>query len=220
VQRSIQPARVNRVQASATITDPQTKISFAEEIDGLQCLGAGCREKKIAFINVKIYSVALYAKADRAAEALASGKTLLSGNFEKMLVIKLARKVDGPTFWNALNDALIPRIAQIATNQATAEDDDGNFMAEVAEAAEVKEEQARDAAEDLGAQVSGQNLDNGAEISLRWMPGGLLRMSINGGQESIHNSNELCQALFDVYLGEHPVSPGALQAFDAGAARL
>ena len=102
-------------------------------------------------------------------------------------------QVDGPTFWGALNEAVMPRIAQIATDQATAEDEDGNFMAEVAEAAEVNEEEARDAAEELGDWIQGQNLDNGTEVCLRWSPNGVLRASVNGGEETSYSSNELCQ---------------------------
>ncbi len=52
----------------------------------------------MAFINVKVYSVALYVEPNGAAAALSSGKTLLSGEFQKMLVIKLARKVS-PRPW-------------------------------------------------------------------------------------------------------------------------
>lgn len=87
----------------------------------------------------------------------------------------------------------MPRIAQIATDQATAEDDQGNFMAEVAEAAEVKEEEARDAAESLGRFLSGQTLGNGTEVMLRWTPGGLLRASAGSGVEETYSSSELCQ---------------------------
>ena len=38
---------------------------------------------------------------------------------------------------DALNEGVKPRLARIATDAATAENDDGNFMSDVAEAAEV-----------------------------------------------------------------------------------
>ena len=103
------------------------------------------------------------------------------------------RQVDGPTFWGALNDAVMPRIAQIATDQATAENEDGNFMSEVAEAAEVNEELARDAAQKLGEWIQGQSLDKGTGVHLRWLPSGILRANVDGGEETTYASNELCQ---------------------------
>ena len=39
---------------------PWTKVAFPDELAGLKCVGAGVREKKVAFINVKVYGVALY----------------------------------------------------------------------------------------------------------------------------------------------------------------
>jgi hypothetical protein len=55
-----------------------------------------------------------------------------------------SRGVDGPgqvdskSMVEALEAAVKPRLARIATDAATAENDDGNFMSEVAEAAEVR----------------------------------------------------------------------------------
>ena len=100
------------------------------------------RQKKIAIINVKVYAVAMYADAEQCVSALAGGSSLLDGKFHKALLVQLVRNVDGKTFWEALDEALVPRIREIATNMATAEDAQGNFMATVAEAAEVAEEAA------------------------------------------------------------------------------
>lgn len=66
-----------------------------QEVGGLACLGAGVREKKVAFVGVKVYSVALYVDAAAASAALVAGKTLLEPSVDKMLSIKLARKVRG-----------------------------------------------------------------------------------------------------------------------------
>ena len=55
----------------------------------------GVREKKVAFIGVKVYSVALFVDQAGASAALKSGKSLLTGEFEKLLSIKLAMKVGG-----------------------------------------------------------------------------------------------------------------------------
>eukprot|EP00873_Tetraselmis_striata_P017174 jgi/Tetstr1/437438/TSEL_026119.t1 len=215
-----EPVRRSRVAVRAEVVDGATKISFPDEVGGLACLGAGVREKKVAFVGVKVYSVALYVDAAAASAALVAGKTLLEPSVDKMLSIKLARKVDGATFWEALNEAVMPRIAQIATNQATAEDSEGNFMADVAEAAEVKEEAAQEAAQDLGDFLRGEVLDKGTEVTLRCTPAGELRVAVGGGGEQVYASAELCEAILDVYLGDDPVSPAAYAAFMAGASSL
>ncbi len=97
------------------------------------------RSKKIAIINVKIYAVALYVDVAQCQQSLRAGGSLLDGKFHKALLIQLVRNVDGKTFWEALDEALVGRIREIATNMATAEDASGNFMSAVAEAAEVAE---------------------------------------------------------------------------------
>jgi len=210
---------IPRVARAAAVVEPATKIEFPSESDGLRCLGAGVREKKIAIINVKVYAVALYVDAPAAKAALAAGQCLLRGDFKKRVTVTMARKVDGPTFWSALEEAVTPRISQIATDQATAEDEDGNFMASVAEAAEVNEDRAREVLQALGDFISAGTLDTGSVLSLTWSPGGALAASF-GGEVREFESAEFCQALFDVYVGSDPVSPAAAKSFLDGAAAL
>ena len=125
----------------AAVTDPSTKISFPDtNASGLTAIGAGCRTKRIAILDVKVYALAMYVDADKARAQREKG--LLDGDYDKEVAIELARDVDGKTFYEALDEALSPRIREIATNMATAEDDEGNFMASVAEAAEVAEDAA------------------------------------------------------------------------------
>ena len=46
----------------AKVVEPATKISFDERTsDGLALLGVGARVSKVAFLNVKVYAVAMYA---------------------------------------------------------------------------------------------------------------------------------------------------------------
>ncbi|KAK3260493.1 hypothetical protein CYMTET_30547 [Cymbomonas tetramitiformis] len=126
-------------------------VEFPEESSqGLKCIGAGVRVKKVAFINVSVYAFALYVEAEAAKAELAAGASLLSGTFDKALCLEFVRDVDATTFWEALDEAVKPRIARLATDAATASDADGNFMAEVAEAAEVEEEKASDDLLELG----------------------------------------------------------------------
>ena len=208
---------------AAAVVEPATKVSFDDSLDGgLTCIGAGVREKKIAIINVKVYAVAMYADAESCKSELASGKSLLTGEFDKALMIELVRDVDGKTFWEALDEAVTPRIKEIATNMATKEDDEGNFMATVAEAAEVAEEAAMDGCDELRGLFAGQNLKKETRVCIKWCPtAGTLEVGIVGGGNMLNmKSMELAQALFDVYVGDAPISPNAFAAFQAGAAKL
>ena len=51
-------------------------------------------------------------------------------------------KVEASDFFKALEEALIPRISRIATDMATKEDDEGNFMTTTAEFSEECEDLA------------------------------------------------------------------------------
>mmetsp|Transcript_32744 Transcript_32744/g.52486 ORF Transcript_32744/g.52486 Transcript_32744/m.52486 type:complete len:250 (-) Transcript_32744:291-1040(-) len=228
-RRGVCPRRHSPVTRAAVI-EPGTKTSFPDMLEGaaLTCVGAGVREKKVAIVNVKVYAVALYVDASPCKAELAAGKSLLHGAFDKALLIQMARDVDGKTFWEALDQALTPRIRGIATDMATKEDDEGNFMSSVAEAAEVAEESAMDQCDDLRALFSGQNLKKATQVLIKWCPGseaggveGSLEVGVVGGAAALSlSSMELAQALFDVYLGDAPISTKALEAFQAGAAAL
>ena len=61
------------------------------------------------------------------------GLLLLNGNFEKEIVIKLNMSVNAKDFFKALEESVVPRISRIATDMATREDDEGDFMPPPAE---------------------------------------------------------------------------------------
>jgi len=222
----------------AAVVEPATKVTFPDTFDThdgsvkLKCLGAGVRSKKIAIINVKIYAVALYVDVAQCQQSLRAGGSLLDGKFHKALLIQLVRNVDGKTFWEALDEALVGRIREIATNMATAEDASGNFMSAVAEAAEVAEELAMDGMADLKDLFNGSNLKKDSRVLINWKPGGDSDKTITGFDGTVEigvvgtdttvelKSMELARALFDVYLGDAPVSNDAKAAFEEGARRL
>ena len=69
---------------NAKVVEPATKISFDERTsDGLALLGVGVRVSKVAFLNVKVYAVAMYADERKL------HSDLLEGDFEKEIVITL-----------------------------------------------------------------------------------------------------------------------------------
>ena len=220
-------ARVNNeiVARAFSVVEPATKVSFPKTFnphggDTMQCIGAGVR-KKIAIINVKVYGVAMYVDAAKCKEELANGGSLLTGSFDKALLVQLVRDVDGKTFWEALDEAVGPRIRRIATDMATAEDEDGNFMASVAEAAEVAEEKAMDECEEIKGLFQGRKLRKDDKVLIWWSPNkGKFEIGVVGGMPLELTSHQLAQAVFDVYCGDDPVSPSAYQSFVGGAAAL
>lgn len=90
----------------------------------MRCMGASNRVKKIAFIGVKVYAVALYVEAELAAKELGVRdrggffetdddycSAITDGAFLKALDIQLVRDVEGKQFVEALDEALRPRMS-------------------------------------------------------------------------------------------------------------
>ena len=198
------------------------KVTFSDtDSEGYICLGGGTRVKRVAIIDVKVYAMALYVDASKAKNEKAKG--LLGGTYARTLAIELLREVDGPTFYNALDEALKPRIAQIATNLATKEDEDGNFMASVAEAAEKEEEKALDELDDARRAFGGLKLKAGTKMNIKWTPASdQIKAIIEVGTSTKleFESEVLAEALLDTYVGSMPVSPSAAESFKQGLAKL
>ena len=139
--------------------EPATKISFDDTSNSLTLLGTGVREKKIAILNVKVYAVAMYADKSKLTS------DLLNGDFEKEILIQLNMKVEASDFFKALEEALIPRISRIATDMATKEDDEGNFMTTTAEFSEECEDLALKEMELIRNGLSGaKKLEKGTKV--------------------------------------------------------
>jgi len=213
---------------ASIIIEPQTKIQFPETSNALKLLGVGVREKKIAILNVKVYAVGFYAdttkmnsiKKDNVNDG--EGLLLLNGNFEKEIVIKLNMSVNAKDFFKALEEALVPRISRIATDMATREDDEGNFMTTTAEYSEECEERALEEMEMIRDGLGeGGKLEKGAQISFTFLETGgemamVMKSSLSSGTEIAFKSYELAKALLDVYVGDDPISVEAKKAFEAG----
>jgi|Transcript_364 hypothetical protein len=219
VTRVSTTSRRASVCVRAVVMDPVTKISFPDTERGQVCLGAGARTKRVAILDVKVYALALYVDGDKAKAAKALG--LLKGAYDKTLRITLARDVDGKDFASALDEALAPRLREIATNMATKEDENGDFMATTAEAAEKAEEKANDELEALSDAFSGIKLKSGTNVIITWTPNASKKASIDiAGDVVEFESEELALALLDTYVGDAPVSPGARDAFNKGLSAL
>jgi ATP-dependent RNA helicase DHX36 len=213
---------------ASIVIEPQTKIQFPETSNALKLLGVGVREKKIAILNVKVYAVGMYADETKMnsnkKDAINDdeGLLLLNGNFEKEIVIKLNMSVNEKDFFKALEEALVPRISRIATDMATREDDEGNFMTTTAEYSEECEERALEEMEMIRDGLGkGGKLEKGAQISFTFLETGgevamVMKSSLSSGTEIAFKSYELAKALLDVYVGDDPISVEAKKAFEAG----
>jgi hypothetical protein len=182
------------------ITEPSTKVTFPAELQaaaGTQVLtGTGVRTRTM--LKVKVYAFGLYVDAAGARSALAAwrGKNaaalagdqslyseLLKGGFPMTLRLVMTRDVGADQMSEAFNDALGPRVAQAEqrgmTGGAEALTRFRGFFSD--------------------------RLTKGTELVFS-RDGNTLKVSI-GGKESGEIDNEaLAWALFDVYLGEKPIS--------------
>lgn len=92
--------------------------------EDMRCMGASNRVKKIAFVGIKVYAVAMYVEAQLAAKELGVRdrggffetdddycSALTDGAFVKLLQIELVRNIEGQQFVEALEESLRPRMA-------------------------------------------------------------------------------------------------------------
>ncbi|GHP02855.1 hypothetical protein PPROV_000161000 [Pycnococcus provasolii] len=176
------------------VKEPSTGVEFDGTVEGLKCVGAGVRVKKIGPVRVKVYAVALYVDAN-GAKAANDAENLMTGSYERKVVVKLVRNVKADTFWGALADALRPRMGAKAFEGSEASKKLKDFFHEAGK------------------------LENGSAVTLHWKKPSELCVGANGKKVSIA-SKELATALFDVYLGKDPVSPPALKSFKEGIQKL
>lgn len=183
--------------------------------DEQRCLGATTRNKEILFIKVQVYSVALYAEADKAAKELgvrARGgffssdddycTALLDGAFNKALMIRLLRDVDGATFADALNKSLVPR------------------MTIAGETALLKEFMSLFESKKLTNQTEITLFNNVlGETEVLVVPSPSPSYS-STQPEKKYKSAALARALLEIFLGDSPVVQGAKEEWAAGAKLL
>lgn len=199
---------VSLQQASAdSAVDPETGVVFPVRLqvpggDAMHTLvGTGVRTK--TFLRVKVYAFGLYVDAPAAQSALAAwaGRSaadlerdasfygeLLKDNFAKTLRLVMTRNVDGATMAEAFENALGPRVRRAGQ--------------------EMGMPGGEEALATFRGYFSLSKLTKGSELVFSWVPGGKLVTTIQGKTEGEIASPALCWALFDVYLGADPISPG------------
>ncbi len=195
------------MQGPDSVVEPNTKVSFPLRLEPPTVgathtlTGMGVRTRTV--LGVKVYAFGLYVDAVAAAETLKSwaGRSagdlerdasfygeLVKDNFGKTLRLVMTRDVDGPTMAEAFDKALGPRVQRAG------------------------EELGMPGGEEALATFRGyfgvSQLTKGSELIFSWVPGGKLITTIQGKTEGEIASPAFCWALFDVYLGTNPISPG------------
>ena len=186
---------------TSEITEPNTKVTFSTHLQtaaGEQALG-GTGVRTRTMLKVKVYAFGLYLDAAGARSALAAWrgknaaalagdeslyKELLKGGFPMTLRLVMTRDVGADQMSEAFNEALGPRVAQAELGGMTG------------------------GAEAL-TRFRGfftDKLTKGTELVFS-RSGNTLKVSIAGKESGEIDNAALAWALFDVYLGDKPISP-------------
>jgi hypothetical protein len=194
-----------QLASQSTIVDRQSGVAFPVALippgGGAphRLTGTATRERTI--FRLKVYAYGLYVNAGaartvlaafvgRPAAALESDQTffqrLLDMRIPMTLRLVMTRDVAGEAIGNAFDDALKPRVARAATNSNKG---DGSA-----------------ALERFRSYFNLHELARGAEIVFSCSSGGRLNTTVDHQSRPEIQSPALCWALFDVYLGDRPIS--------------
>ncbi|HEX9792362.1 MAG TPA: chalcone isomerase family protein, partial [Planctomycetota bacterium] len=206
------PKPVRTVKESATDIAFPVRFAPVGGGDSQELTGTGVRTKTI--FSVKVYAMGLYLDGAKAAQVLERfrettparleknadfQRALVSDALPKTLRLVMARDVDGEDMAEAFDDSLGPRIEERVKRQA-----------DPAAAGELARLRGFFTAE----------LKKGHEVVFSAWPGGALHVRIQGKDQPVLKSPALVWALFDVYLGDDPISGRTKSAFFAGAAKV
>ena len=171
-------------------------------------VGTGIRTK--TFLKVQVYAFGLYvdvaaatpalsAWAGHSARELARDESfygeLLQGRFGMTLRLVMTRDVSGEDMAAAFDDALGPRVRRAVEELGMS---DGEATG--AEAGALSE---------FGSYFNLEELTKETELVFTWLPDGRLLTSVQGTSVGEIESKALSWALFDVYLGDDPISKSA-----------
>lgn len=211
---SFSVGRAEYTEETATKEKFKRSLSLQGCSTSLSLLGTGYREKVFAIIGVKVYAAGLYVNPSilstlstwkgQSASEIQENSALFSLIFqaplEKSLQIVLVRDIDGKTFWDALDDAISPRI-----KTATPVDES--------------------ALSTFRSIFQGRSLKKGTLIFLTWLNTSkmLVCVSSDGIPSSVDatiESENVTSALFDVFFGDAPVSPSLKNSAANGLATI
>ncbi|EOY13612.1 Chalcone-flavanone isomerase family protein isoform 3, partial [Theobroma cacao] len=208
------------VGAADYTEEPATKVKFQTSLSlpgcssSLSLLGTGYREKVFAIIGVKVYAAGLYVNqsilskldawkgwlASQIQDDLSLFKSIFEVPLEKSLQIVLVRDVDGKTFWDALDEAISPRIkAPTPVDQS--------------------------ALSTFRSIFQGRPLNKGTFIFLTWPDPSKMLVAVSSdgmpaSTDATIESANVASALFDVFFGDAPVSPSLKTSVANGLASI
>jgi hypothetical protein len=185
-----------------TYADPATGVAFPTTLSvggaDQRLTGTGVRTRTM--LKVKVYAFGLYVDATSAKTAAGAwaGKTaaqlqadpafyakLLELGFPMTMRLVMTRNVDGETMAEAFDEALRPRVVAAASNgMAGGEAALGQFRG-----------------------YFGDRVADGTVLVFSCTSDGHFTTSVGGQDKPAIDSRALCWALFDVYLGDDPISP-------------
>jgi hypothetical protein len=159
--------------------------------------GVGIRTRTI--FKVQVYAFGLYLDSAGAATQLAEweGKP---PRFGKSLRLVMTRDVDGTDMADAFDGALRPRISHWTDSTGVAG--------------------GEEALATFRGYFSVDRLRKETELVFSWLPGDTLVTAIGGEAAGVLRDPALAWALFDVYLGEDPVSKDGKKAIVSGIPSL
>lgn len=202
-------------EGSETVNDPSSGVPYPTQLrvpDGTDThvlTGTAVRTK--TFLKVKVYAFGLYvdpvgarsalsAYAGQPADDLEDNKEffarILERDFGMTLRLVMTRDVGGEDMADAFDGALRPRVLRAAEEMGMP-------------GGETALDQFRD-------YFSLEEMTKEAEIVFSCSPAGRLTTSVKGETMPAIESDALCWALFDVYLGEKPISGGGKKKIIAG----
>ncbi|KAK0602384.1 hypothetical protein LWI29_032767 [Acer saccharum] len=206
------------VESAEYTEEPATRVKFHKSLSlpgcssHLSLFGTGYREKVFAIIGVKVYAAGLYVnqtiisnlnawKGRSAAEIQADSSlfdSIFQAPLDKSLQIVLVRDVDGKTFWDALDDAISPRMKTLTPIDQSALSTFRSIFQE-------------------------RPLKKGTFIFLTWLDPSKMQVCIssNGLPSEVDatiESENVSFALYDVFFGDAPVSPSLKASVATGLA--
>ncbi|CAM9813777.1 unnamed protein product, partial [Chrysoparadoxa australica] len=197
---------------SAAVEDPATGVTFARHGSfgkggsiKAYCMGAGVRAKALVVANVNVYSAALYVEPKGAAKALAS----FSGTPSKTLA-------NSKNFYGALMQPGFAKFVQLKFVRSVG-------AQKIVDALTAISDVSAEALESFSSMLLGGiggAIKSGETITLGWSSKDVLLVSVRGKPLGEVKDAKLPAAVFDLYLGDAPVSPAAKAAWAAGVEGL
>lgn len=190
--------------AQETVTEPSSGVPFPTRLtapSGGEQLLTGTAVRTRTLLKVKVYAFGLYVDPVGAREALGAfvGKdhetltddrsfyaALLERRFPMTLRLVMTRDVGGEDMADAFDGALRPRVQRAAVEK--------NLPG------------GEDALDQFRGYFSVAQMTQGAELLFSCTPAGTLSPRVKGEAKPSITSAALCWALFDVYLGDKPIS--------------